>query len=1044
MKIKTMMTVAICLISVMQSKAQNPVIHHVYTADPAPAVHEGNDSLWFYCDIDEGGSYFTMNEWRAFSTVDMVNWTDHGSALPLTQFKWAQANSAWASQCIKRGNYYYWYVCAQKINDWRQGLAIGRSTNPGGPFTAVDANNPFIWTGEGGDIDPTVFIDPNSNQAYLYWGNNKVRYVKLNENMTSYARNVGNNGIVTIQLTEQAFGGVKVNNKTPEGKDAYEEGPWLDKHGNTYYLSYAAGGVPEHISYSTSSSPEGPWRYRGFLMPYQNMGAFTNHGGTIHYKGKDYMFYHTGWHPNGGGNYSRATCINEITYNSDGTINQLWATRNGVGPIATLSPYLQQQGETMNNCNNIKVVGNESTGVYVNNIKNGSWIKLRNVDFASGAKRFQTRVRTNNNANTITIRIDGENGTAIGQLGINSTNGQWQVVSANLSRDVTGTHDLYFCFSTSSANTLDFDWWQFGTEAGFNTSDNIVSGAKGDVHLSALDFNSWNSNNANSTITGTLNNNYGGGVLVDGGALIYGDNEVNWLKYSDLTGCTKLTIQGTDGVQVRALFNRNQDETFIEKSGTITGGKFEIDLSEVSTSYVHLNAIKTSWGSASGTIKNVYVNDPKSPIDYYFSGTGALSESAINALKDPDAKNINVFGLTNEEPITLTPANKSCLFYAKSANQLANTQNVVIKSGSSYTASNIVLTDGGGSAMSDIAQAGFPWASKNGDGAEWTEANNGAYTFSWNTSNCSVEIFHNLSGKTQNYLVVETSEYTAPWGVRFYDESGNLIADKGYWNGQSSNNMIKEINIDSLFAEQNVSHMRQSLKTVSVYNISESGRLTIKDMYLATKESQNAYYPFFAPFNISATNAQCSINVDGLTPAWIPFECTIPNGFNGYEINNSGDINTTNRIYANKPIIISGEASVNFTANNTTINKTNNLVNGNIIGVNDKTKLEAGTYSLTKGNGSNVFAVTETKNNEDVYINPLHGYISKNSNSAVLKTLGELASGNITGIDNIAGDSQLKSIQIYNLFGEKISQPQNGINIIKNSDGSVKKVLIKK
>ena len=91
MKIKTMMTVAICLISVMQSKAQNPVIHHVYTADPAPAVHEGNDSLWFYCDIDEGGSYFTMNEWRAFSTVDMVNWTDHGSALPLTQFKWAQA-----------------------------------------------------------------------------------------------------------------------------------------------------------------------------------------------------------------------------------------------------------------------------------------------------------------------------------------------------------------------------------------------------------------------------------------------------------------------------------------------------------------------------------------------------------------------------------------------------------------------------------------------------------------------------------------------------------------------------------------------------------------------------------------------------------------------------------------------------------------------------------------------------------------------------------------------------------------------------------------
>lgn len=1043
MNFKSFLAVALfTTASAGQLKAQNPVIHHVYTADPAPAVHEGNDSLWFYCDIDEGGSYFTMNEWRAFSTVDMVNWTDHGSALPLTQFKWAQANSAWASQCIKRGNYYYWYVCAQKINDWRQGLAIGRSTKPGGPFTAVDANNPFIWTGEGGDIDPTVFIDPGTKQAYLYWGNNKVRYVKLNENMTSYAKNVGNNGIVTIQLTEKAFGGVKVDNKTPAGKDAYEEGPWLDKHGNTYYLSYAAGGVPEHISYSTSSSPEGPWTYRGPLMPYQNMGAFTNHGGTVNYKGKDYMFYHTGWHPNGGGNYSRATCINEITYNNDGTINQLWGNKNGVGPIAKLSPFLQQQGETMNNCNNIKVVGNESTGVYVNNIKNGSWIKLRNVDFGSGAKSFQTRVRTNNNANTITIRLDSENGTTIGQLGVSSTNGQWKIISTNLTKEVNGTHDLFFCFSTSSANTLDFDWWQFGTEAGFSTSDNITSGAKGDVHLSALDFNSWNNNTPGSTITGTINNNYNGGTLVDGGALIYGDNEVNWLKYADITGCSKLTFYGTDGVQVRALFNRNEDETFIEKSGTITNGKYEINLSDVSTSYVHLNAIKTAWGSASGTIKNVYVNDPKSPIDYYLSGVGALDENASKALSDPDAKNINVFGLTNEKPITLTPANKNCLFYAKSTNQLTNTQNVVIKSGNSYSAANIVLTDGESSAMTDLAEAGFPWASTSGN-AQWTEAENGAYTFSWNTSDCSVEIFHNLAGKTQNYLVIETSEFTSPWGVRLYDDSGALIAEQGYWNGQNANNMIKAINIDSLFAAKNVSDRRQSLKTVSVYNVSDSGKLTIKRMYLATAGNSNAYYPFYAPYNINATNAKCTINVDTFTPAWIPFESNIPNDVDAYEVSATNTINKVSRIYANKPLLLAGNKAVDFTASNVTINKTDNLTNGGLVGVYNKVQPETGSYVFTKINGADGISVKEIQNGDNLFVKPLNAYVSKNTNSNVVKAIGQLLSGEPLSISEKNLAKSVETQSIYNTTGEKLSKPQRGVNIFKMTDGSVRKVLIK-
>lgn len=93
--------------------AQNPIIQTWCTPDPAPMVH--NDSVYVYTGHDEDGSkWFTMNEWRVYSTADMANWTDHGSPLALEDFKWA-AKEAWASQCIERNGKFYWYVCAQEM-----------------------------------------------------------------------------------------------------------------------------------------------------------------------------------------------------------------------------------------------------------------------------------------------------------------------------------------------------------------------------------------------------------------------------------------------------------------------------------------------------------------------------------------------------------------------------------------------------------------------------------------------------------------------------------------------------------------------------------------------------------------------------------------------------------------------------------------------------------------------------------------------------------------------------------------------------------------
>jgi len=445
--------------------SQNPIVSHCYTADPAPAAFEGEDSLYVYCDEDMNvpgvNDFYYMERWRVYSTIDMVNWTDHGIAMPRTAFSWAREGTCWASQCVKRGDAYYWYMCVSKPGDWRHYIGVGKSNKPSGPFKDA-RKQPIFDTGTGGDIDPTVFID-DDGQAYLYWGNNKLCYAKPRSNMILIDTSIGNKGIVEVPLTAEAFGGVKVDDKVT-GKDCYEEGPWLDKRGDNYYLMYAAGGVPEHISYSMSTSPEGPWTYKGLVMTQQNTGSFTNHSGMVKYKGKDYFFYHTGW-AQGGGGFNRSMAVEEMHFNANGTIRPVTATRTGVKPLCTMNPYERQQAETLNAAYGISVVGNENTGVYVTGIHAGDSMRVAHVDFTGlGAISVTLRVASQNGQGQLIIRQDNAKGKILGRFRIEATGGDnlWEERTFDLANTPTGIHDIHFSFVGTADETLfNWDWWQF-------------------------------------------------------------------------------------------------------------------------------------------------------------------------------------------------------------------------------------------------------------------------------------------------------------------------------------------------------------------------------------------------------------------------------------------------------------------------------------------------------------------------------------------------------------------------------------------------------
>lgn len=70
-----------------------------------------NDTVFLYTSHDDDNAKgFVMREWLLYTSVDMVNWTDHGAVASLKDFKWVPYdNGAWAPQCIERNGKFYMY-----------------------------------------------------------------------------------------------------------------------------------------------------------------------------------------------------------------------------------------------------------------------------------------------------------------------------------------------------------------------------------------------------------------------------------------------------------------------------------------------------------------------------------------------------------------------------------------------------------------------------------------------------------------------------------------------------------------------------------------------------------------------------------------------------------------------------------------------------------------------------------------------------------------------------------------------------------------------
>lgn len=312
---------------------QNPIFTDAFTADPACTVV--GDRIYAFVGEDKAGvgGWFNMPHWVAYSSSDMVNWTNHGVVMRAADFPHANPYGAWAAQMVEHDGKYYFYISPV-------GVIVLESESPYGPFKDAlgrqlihpDMTN---YSGHGWeDIDPTVFID-DDGQAYMYWGNNALYCVKLNEDMVSFSGDI-----------------------------------------ITFEIKHSKAGIARSV-------------------------------------GK-------------------------------------------------LDPYLDTQAETIAWCEGVDVACDSTRRVYVTKIDDGDYIKVREADFAAGAKRFEAAVANAAESGAIELRIDSIDGPVIGVCPVGKAHGKqpWTQVKTKVSK-VDGKHDLYLIFKGEGENLFDFDSWRF-------------------------------------------------------------------------------------------------------------------------------------------------------------------------------------------------------------------------------------------------------------------------------------------------------------------------------------------------------------------------------------------------------------------------------------------------------------------------------------------------------------------------------------------------------------------------------------------------------
>jgi len=418
--------------------AQNPIIRDQFSADPSARVFEGKVYVYPSHDILAPSDYprkdwFCMADYHVFSSINLVDWTDHGIILSQNRVDWVNAKSysMWAPDCMfKDGKYYLYFPAISKDSFNTVGVAV--ADKPYGPF--VPQEKPI--KGVKG-IDPNPFIDKDG-QAYLYWAAGNIFVAKLKPNM--------------LDLASEP----RAIKELPEG---FKEGPYLFERNGIYYLTYPfVLHKRESLAYSISDNPIGPFEYKGVIMD-QSATCWTNHHSIIKYKGQWYLFYHN--NDLSEFDKNRSVRIDSLFFNNDGTIRKVIPTLRGVG----LSDALQKiQIDRYSKLSKFGVFidfidnSNKFEGWNAIFKRKNAWVQYNSVDFANNCPQSVDIRASSKRGGTIQILLDSLKGPIIAEVNVLSGS-SWSEIKSPVSKCKAGVHNLYILMKNGDG--VEIDWLKF-------------------------------------------------------------------------------------------------------------------------------------------------------------------------------------------------------------------------------------------------------------------------------------------------------------------------------------------------------------------------------------------------------------------------------------------------------------------------------------------------------------------------------------------------------------------------------------------------------
>lgn len=319
-----------------------PVVNHIYTADPSAHVFNGKIYIYPSHDIDAGdafddlGSHFAMEDYHVLSMdTPTSEATDHGLALHVKDVPWAD-KQMWAPDAAEKdGKYYLFFPAKNKEGIFQIGVAI--SDKPEGPFTPQPEAIKDSFS-----IDPAVFKDDDGSY-YMYfggiWGGQLQRWrsgtfngerpespfaflpsddepalcpkvAKMTNDLLEFAETPKD-----IEILDEN------GNLLLEGDNErrFFEAPWMHKYNGKYYFSYSTGDT-HFICYAIGDNPYGPFTYAGRIL--EPVVGWTSHHSICEFEGRWYLFYHDS-SLSKGVTHLRSVKVTEIEYDEEGRIKTI-------------------------------------------------------------------------------------------------------------------------------------------------------------------------------------------------------------------------------------------------------------------------------------------------------------------------------------------------------------------------------------------------------------------------------------------------------------------------------------------------------------------------------------------------------------------------------------------------------------------------------------------------------------------------------------------------------------------------------------------------